>query len=497
MESQKHSNLLKLICGIIIAFGAAVKLKTFLESRDLFIDELNLSRNLIDLPYHQLFGNLQFNQHAPPFFAMLVKSMGGLLGVSEISLRLTPFLVSLLSLYLFYQLCLMLIKDWAMIFSLMLFSWSIYMLEYAVSVKQYSTDVFFSLLFVYWALKTSLDSRSESFLFCTAGAIALWFSMPLIFILAAIGIYFLVRSFNRNEFQKELPKLLIIGFIWLLSFGFLYLINIKTSLNSEHLLSYHQRDFIPFPDSWEDLQKFKDLMVSVFRSIVGKTTLPIVFAMFLFVLAFAKYFADRDEQLIVLACPIILVTIASVFGVYAFAVRLSLFFLPLVILMMGKGLSLSLQFAKEQPKLQQQIILFILIGLSLLCLPQKNSLAYLAKPFIQVQSKSLILEFAENRIANEPIIISHNAVPCFDFYTRLHKKPIIIDREHISFAKWETNYKSLAESFKDSGFDKLWLLDSHSYGMDKVHVDQQRDEIGSILIKLEDINSNLYYLELH
>ena len=485
----------KLAAYLIMLIAIVLKFKLFLECRDLFIDEINLSRNIITLPFHELFGNLLHHQHAPPFLLFIIKGLTILFGITEYSLRSIPLVASLFSLILFYKLSIGFIKNWAILFPICLFGFSIYIMEYSVSVKQYSTDIFFTLAFVYWTLKLDLENVKAFLIFVIAASLALWFSMPFIFTLASIGFYLLLTK-SKKPFDEPFIKCLIMGACWLISFGILYIVNIKGSLESDVIISYHQRDFIPFPSTFEKLIKFKDLIISVFRSMVGKTTVPILFSIMLFFLAFAKCWQQKKAELLLLIGPFFLSIIASMLGYYAFAVRLSLFFLPLLMIMMGIGLGTLITQTNKLKKTPRILIATFLAGLTLLALQRNSGIAYLFKPFHQVQTKNLIQELSTLRKPTEALFVSLNAQPAYLFYTKLHKNPLPNIERNVFLAEWDSNYAEAAKSFKAQGIKRAWFFDAHSFGADKARITKERDAVGKILNHLSDKEANLYYLEL-
>jgi hypothetical protein len=136
----------KNLMWFIIALGAVLYLRQYLNNRSLWIDEALVTFDIIRLPVsHFLHQPLPNFQAAPFGFLTIEKLFISLFGITEHVLRLYPFICGLISLWLFSRMAkLYLNADFA---ALVLFVFVITpcLIYYASEVKPYYTDVFFVL----------------------------------------------------------------------------------------------------------------------------------------------------------------------------------------------------------------------------------------------------------------------------------------------------------------------------------------------------------------
>src|SRR5271166_2136053 len=132
---------------LLIGIGAVLRVAQYLAGTSLWGDELYVVRNVMSKgPFTLLtqpIGNLQV---APCGFVLLLKLVVTVIGTSEYSLRLIPFLSSLLTLPLFTSLARRFLPRDGLLLALGLFSTSIPLIRYAGQMKPYSSDVLASLL---------------------------------------------------------------------------------------------------------------------------------------------------------------------------------------------------------------------------------------------------------------------------------------------------------------------------------------------------------------
>ena len=86
---------------ILVALGVALRVREYASDRSLWLDESWLALNIVDRPLAQLFGDLSFNQAAPPGFLLIERTSVALFGPTEYALRLFPLLCGIAALPLF------------------------------------------------------------------------------------------------------------------------------------------------------------------------------------------------------------------------------------------------------------------------------------------------------------------------------------------------------------------------------------------------------------
>src|SRR5207244_11449950 len=79
-----------------------------------------------------------------------------------------------------------------------------------------------------------------------AGAAAVWFSHPAVFVLGGIGTALLAEAlFTRNQLRFVAAAL--VGWCWLTSFGLCYLLCLRHLGGTQYLLDYWNGHFLPLP----------------------------------------------------------------------------------------------------------------------------------------------------------------------------------------------------------------------------------------------------------
>ena len=128
----------------------------------LWDDESFLCVNLIHRNYAELLQPLDYHQVAPVLFLWIERAAVQLLGFSEYSLRLYPFVCSILSLFLFRRVAGKLLSGPALLFAVATFAVSYPGIRYAAEAKPYGTDMFLSLLMLALVLQWQQKRTSQS-----------------------------------------------------------------------------------------------------------------------------------------------------------------------------------------------------------------------------------------------------------------------------------------------------------------------------------------------
>lgn len=192
----------------------------YLQNRSLILDESNLAHNIAQRGFDGLFGSLLNSQISPPLYLCISKLSTLLFGINEYALRLPSIIAGIGSMYVFYLLVKKLItSDIAQCYVLFMLGFSTLAIRYSSEFKQYGFDILLTLIFTLFAV-SNIDNlaKSKYFLILTlAGSIAIWLSMPIIFILGAIGLIIFIESITN---KKQLICVGIMGMCWLASFGY-------------------------------------------------------------------------------------------------------------------------------------------------------------------------------------------------------------------------------------------------------------------------------------
>lgn len=476
----------------ILLVGIGLRIVVYLQNRSLFLDEANVSLDIVNKSYLDLFRPFESGQLIPPLFASCIKFCTECFGNNEFALRLFPLIISMVSLALFYHTSKKVIEDKvSLIFVNWLFASSGLLIKYATEVKQYGFDVLMTIILISAALEIDEKpfSKKDCLLWISLGMILIWFSMPTIFILSGIGFYMLFKkqSIIQSSFKNIFP-ILLIGASWLSSFGLYYFSILYKGLSTDSLLSYHQEYFLPFiPTDISSLNQWLFIQHEILRTTIGVTGLAIGSGvLFLFIGIFVSFKKDWKKA-ILFTSPIIITWIVSSLGKYSMLPRLALFYLPLSILIIGIGIEAISSKAKQFYK--YPLILLLIIVAS-----HQTAYKYFWKSFHYEEIKP-VLDFLKVSSTLEDIIYVHwEGAPAYEFYTRKHddkdSRFKIVSHKTI-LTQWDSNHPELKEPIPQN----IWLVFSHSNATTKSKVLDKFSPMYKEIKDMQSLRASCIYLE--
>lgn len=198
----------------ILAFGAFLRTIQYGALGSMWLDELAIALNVTERSLGELvLRSLDHGQVAPPGFLALAKVGTWLLGGGEAGLRLFPWLASLGALVLFWRVAIRVVDGIELPAGLLVFAASPALVWQAASAKQYSGDVFVTLLLLLLALRID-EGRGGVRGAAVAGAVggaAILASQPAVLVAAGLGVVLAVR---RVRARGPLPPVLALGAGW-------------------------------------------------------------------------------------------------------------------------------------------------------------------------------------------------------------------------------------------------------------------------------------------
>jgi hypothetical protein len=336
-----------LVVLTFVLIGIALRIAQYLYNRSLWMDESFLALNLIDKPFSGLFGQLSFNQAAPPGFLLVERADIALFGKSEYALRLFPLVCGISSIFLFKRFASVLLCRSTALIALVLFSLSDALIYYSSEVKQYSTDVAITLLIAVAGLDLSLrrQSRRRGILWGLVGSAAVWFSHAAAFGVAAV-LVLLVPAIARRHWVVVKPMAAVVG-MWLVSlavalvyerFTVSHLLQSYTGSSSLGLRAVHKTSGAVFPTG---LGFYRGAAGALADELGIPATGPVHNARYVFVaigLVGAAALARRAVRAFAfVAAPAVAVFGAAALSTYPVLARTILFLLPLVAVLVSEG----------------------------------------------------------------------------------------------------------------------------------------------------------------
>lgn len=448
----------KVVAGILLTLGLLLRLRQYLTARSLWLDEAMLALNIVQRDFGGLFQPLDYDQGAPVGFLLAEKTLATLFGSHEFVLRLFPLLAGIASLGLFYLLLRRVASSIGMLTALALFAVGPELVYYASEVKQYSVDVAVTiglLLLSMPLFEGNIGRKAFVWLGC-AGMLALWFSHPALFALAGIGVSLVWMSARRRE-RSLFVHTVYIGLAWLGTLGLLYCVSLRNLKDNPFLLGFWQENFMPLPP-WSDPGWFSGIFRSLAQNQVG-VSLPAFFA---FALAVGWAFLwRRNRPLAVAILGVFAFTLAaSALRLYPLGGRLSLFLVPLMLVLAGYFITILQDKLRKFPVIGASVA--FLAGASLLYAPASESLHHFVNPKYFEHIRPALANISQNWQPGDALFVSNGAAPAYLFYAERYGLEQIA--YHTSEAADYLDPEALARRLDPLGGNpRAWILLSHVY----------------------------------
>jgi hypothetical protein len=344
-----------------VAIGVALRLLAYAENRPLYRDERSLLENLVALPVFDFHTTLTEYQLAPPGFLAIERMLVRLPlpGREVLAARSFPLVCGLASIFLFRAAARRFLTPHAVPIAMGLFALSDWLIYYSAEMKQYSCDLALTLAALLLAVGPMRRMSSEATeeteasgvatlsprrLLCIAGfgAVGIWFSYPLVFVLAGVGTYLVAPAAIRRD-GRGILSLVAVGVAWASSFAACYLVSHGMLDKGRFIWDWWDFAFLRVPPhSLAELKLEFWQLLNVFDSPADvKTPLgPVFTAILALVLAIAgatSMLRRRPGGLYLLTAPLAFVLAASVLRQYPFHGRLLIFLVPSVQMLVSQG----------------------------------------------------------------------------------------------------------------------------------------------------------------
>jgi hypothetical protein len=170
-----------------VTLGIALRLYHYLRNPSLWHDEAALVVNVLEKGFAELLGPLRFSEAAPPLFLWLEKCVVWACGDSLFALRLMPLGASCAALLLFVPVARRILSPAPATWAVLLFAVSDRLLWHACEAKQYSLEVFASvLLLAVWLTTDGWLVWRRALLFCLLAPPLLCLAYPAAFLYGGV-----------------------------------------------------------------------------------------------------------------------------------------------------------------------------------------------------------------------------------------------------------------------------------------------------------------------
>ena len=405
-----------LLCAIVVA-GAALRLLQYLANPALYIDEIAIARNVLERDLWRLLAvPLAYDQTAPKAFLLAQKLATTVLGQSDYVLRLFPLICSLLGLFAFRRVAERVLDGFGPAIALALFATALPFLFYAAQVKQYSADVAVAVLLLWLALEIQHRTLSRGFAVwaATAGAAAVWFSQPAVFVLTGLGFVLVVTQHFRPGENVERVRLVLVLTLWAFAVVASTLAAVATMSpdTHEYMRRVWARGLLPLPlvNAIKSLWPWTQLKALFGDGTAAALGYPFpAFYLGLTGVGFWLLWRRRRRLALLIFAPIAVTLLAAAARQYPFIDRLILFLVPSFLL----GIAATVEWVRRTmavyfPRLAAVSLLLIAPALY----------AMIAKlPVYQMENiKPVLTHLQTERRPGDMVYVFYGAAPAVSYY---------------------------------------------------------------------------------
>ncbi len=383
-EGGSSSRRLTRLTWAFIFLGLAIRVSRYLLRFPLWPDEGFLAANFLPgSGYADLLGSLAYHQVAPLFFLWIELFAVKLLGFTEYSLRLFPFLCGLGSILLFYHLAKRLLKGAPLLLAVAVFTVSYYPIRHGAEIKPYSTDLFVSLVLLTLAVEWWRRSDKTHWLWWLAAAapFAIGLSFTAVFVAGGVSLGLLPLVLRRRNRKTVIPYLAF-NLVLLASFLAVYAVSTGPQYETEAWLSgpHPETEDFNVSEAWvktfpplEHPGKFAIWLVKthtgrLFAYPNGGKHFGCTATFICFVVGAVVFFRRRRRTILaVFLAPFLLTFIAAALHryPYGYSARFNLYLAPIICILAAAGMTRLLALIRP-PKVRSGAFLVCLAGLALI-----------------------------------------------------------------------------------------------------------------------------------
>lgn len=463
LNKNKTDKLLFWIAVCIMAVGIVTRIIVLLQNRNLIIDECNIARNIYERGVIGLAQPLNYEQYAPPVFLWMLKLFTSLFGMAEQVLRLYPLLSGIAAIVMLYLILRELTSLRSLWYPLALFVIGHVFIRYSTEVKQYMPDILISLSLIWFALRINITATpwyKFAGLWFLIGSIAIWSSMPAVFMLAGVGCFYGVGCLKQKEYKKLLP-LVFTALLWLGQFVFYYYTILEPQIDSDYLQRYHNDYFLFFTPHLEHWKHNYYVCVELLNEAGGYYGIAVVFHIMLMLIAVVVLLYKDTARAMLILIPLLAAVAAAMARQYSLIPRVALFMMPLLLILIGYGFDLLM-------RIRFTIWRSILVIFAVICVTKHNSVpGMISHPFIS-EEMTRGLEFLKSQNIPGDRLYAHNgARPGIIYYTQIHPgKAKWAQFKNTHLLSWDANYDEISAN---AGPGRTAFLFTSVYPEDLAH----------------------------
>ncbi len=468
---------------MILLLGALLRVAFFVVDRPLWIDEAMLAANLIERDYEGLLEPMIYGQVAPVGYLMAERFFGDVFGETERAFRIMSLLPSLLTLPFMWWTVRRLLPAREGLVALLLFALSEPLIYYAGELKPYALDVA-AVMGLFWlALRIWQDGyRLRDVIgFGVAGVIGLLFSYPAVFGIAVFG-GVLILSAGLDRRMKDAASVAVVCLVCAAFFLLLHQMFMKDSASVRHHTGYWEAKeaFMPLPpknlhqlewfihrplDFFVDPMRFKAFGLAMVPALIGGALLW-----------------KQDKRILAMCVGMpVLILLVSVTKLYPFGTqadlshpilgRVLLFCVPLILLMLAKGLGWVCQQCGSYGRR------VMLIWLLVLMVHPTLRVAHMIKDPAQTHDARPALQFLEKHAqAGDLVFTNWPGLMVTNFYWEKYDiacAPPEVIREGGNYVAQITDYQKYVDFFEGWKGKRVWIFFLHTDDIPEYKYDEK------------------------
>lgn len=408
MQIQKIIDNKLFYLFLLLVFFVAVffRIMVLLDNRPFWHDEAPVALTVINNSFLDMYNNIVDFQKAPFLFWAFSKLTTNILGISELSFRLYPFICSIISIFIFYSFsCQFLEKKSTIIIANFLFAINFQLLYFAQELKQYSSDILFfmlSLLFFSRIINYEFNFK-KALIVIVYSFLMILLSFPSCFVVAAFLILKIFKLKKTEIFNMIffILSLLVFGSIYY----FVFLFD-KYNHELNYLADYWQSGFLSINNFYSI---FESLYLYFFKPNIS-------FFMYIPLFLYGFYLISKEKRTIfpIVLVSLLIVILSSVLAFYPLFERVAVYLIPLFIVFSIKP------FDVIKGKCLKNILI---IGFSLLSFSAYFDGNYYERilskePFLQWDAKESLLFIKDNYKEKDVILINESSYREYQYYSR-------------------------------------------------------------------------------
>ena len=390
--------------GLIFVLAILLRLDLCIFNRSFWFDEAALAINVLDKSFFDLFKELSYYQSAPPMFLFETKMLVEIFPLSEFTFRTIPFLVSILTLPIFYIFSkYFLYSRPARLLAAFLFAINTNLIFYSTEFKPYALDVFAAITLPLLILRFKLKSPVFlGFIF----ALFTWYSYAsgiMAFAYSILLLAFVIKN------KKELKNFLLFILPQFLNV-FLFALHLGAIENTRFFMTkIWAHGYI-----LKDFSNFLDLFFENIYYIFQPFKMPFGAQAFIFglicLLGAIFIFKSNKIKFWLLSMPYFILLLLACIGSYPYQDRLTLFLTPMFLIFFSKFFD---YFSKKS-------ISLVVLGLIFIFSLYPSYCAQKVMKNLSSQDRAMFLELKENYKKGDVIILNETSLPQYLYYSRVY-----------------------------------------------------------------------------